>query len=111
MGYFDKFNTNKGISFMDGANKANLAIAEGKKVHISDFAFLKGDDGDFACLALEEFPNTFFFGNAIITAMLKDVDEDGMREELKAQPIVFTRHTSKKGREYMGFEFVATDAQ
>lgn len=105
MGYFDKFNTNKGISFMDGANKASLDIAEGKEVHISDFAFLKGDDGDFACIALAEFPNMFFFGNAIITAMLKDVEADGMREELKVQAIVFTKHTSKKGRVYMGFEF------
>lgn len=107
MGYFNQFNQNKGISFMDGRVKANLAIMADKPCHIDDFAFLKGDDGDYAVVSLMEAPTMFFFANSIITDMLHHVDDDNMRDELKSQTIVFSMHKSKKGRDYMGFEFQA----
>ena len=108
--YFKGLNNNKGIAFMDNATKVELKVTCGKPVHIDDFGFIKGESGDFACIHLAEYPNNFFFANAIITDMLKQVESDGMRDALKSQPIVFGMHTSKKGREYMGYEFVDADS-
>ena len=108
--YFQALNGNKGIVFMDGATKVDLKTIVGVPVHIDDFGFIQGESSEFACLHIAEYPAHFFFGNAIITDMLHTVDEDNMRDALKSQPIVFSMHTSKKGREYMGYEFVDPDS-
>lgn len=105
MGYFEQFNAGQGIPFMEGRDKANLADITGQPVHIIDHGFIKGEDGDFAVIALAEYPAVFFFGNAYITDVLKQVDEDGMQGALAEQSIVFSKKTSKRGREYMSFEF------
>lgn len=105
MSYFDQFNAGEGIPFMEGRDKAVLADVVGNPVHIEDFGFIRGEDGDYACLALKEYPTVFFFGNAYITAMLKKVDNDNMRGALREQNVVFELKTSKRGREYMSFKF------
>lgn len=108
-GYFKNLNSNKGLPFMDNATKLDMKNIVDVPVHIDDFGFIKGEQGDFACIHVVEYPAHFFFCNAIITDMLHSVADDGMREYLKDQPIVFSLRTSKKGREYMGYEFVDAD--
>lgn len=105
MGYFDKFNSGKGIPFMDGAEKGEMKDILGENVHIDDFGFIRNDEGDFAVIQLREYPNMFFFCNQVITDMLHEVDKDGMRGELPSQIIRFSSKTSKKGRDYFAFEF------
>ena len=108
MGYFDRFN-NKGIPFMDNRDKGSLKDVCGDVVHIDDFGFIAGDDGDYAVLALLEHPTEFYFANAVITDMLKQVEADNMKAELPKQPIKFEMTVSKKDREYMRFEFLTDD--
>lgn len=104
MGYFDKFN-NKGIPFMENRDKGDMHDLIGKTVHIEDFGFIRNDDGDYGVIVVAEDKDNFYFCNAVITDMLHQVDNDGMRDELVKQNIVFSMAMSKKGREYFKFEF------
>lgn len=106
MGYFDKF-VRKGIPFMEGREKGNLRDLVDKPLHIVDFGFINGKDGEFGVVQFAEDDKKFYFANGIITEMLMQVDDDGMREELAEQPIVFTMRMSKERKqEYMTFDFV-----
>lgn len=106
MGYFDKF-VRKGIPFMEGREKGNLRDMVDKPLHIVDFGFINGKDGEFGVVQFAEDDKKFYFANGIITEMLMQVDDDGMREELAEQPIVFTMRMSKERKqEYMTFDFV-----
>ncbi|MBO6231528.1 MAG: hypothetical protein J6O50_13290 [Ruminiclostridium sp.] len=104
MSYFDKFN-NKGIPFMENRDKGDMHDLIGKTVHIEDFGFIRNDEGDYGVIIVAEDKDNFYFCNAVITDMLHQVDNDGMRDELVKQNIVFSMATSKKGREYFKFEF------
>ena len=107
MSYFTQFNSsNRGIAFMDTCEKANVTDLFGRTVHITDFGFIKGEDGDYAAFTVAETPGLFYFGNAIITDMLKKVDADGKREELQFVAVRIEQRLSKKGRNYVGFEFL-----
>ena len=106
MGYFDKFKSN-GIPFMEGKEKGNLRDMHGKPVHIADFGFISGEDGEYAVMMFAEDSEHFYFGNSIITEMLHTIDVDEMRNELSQQPIVFNERTSKNGkRTYTYYDFV-----
>lgn len=104
MGYFDKFN-NGGIPFMEGRDKGNVSDILGDTVHIVDFGFINGDNGEYAVFLTAENDDIFYFGNQVITDMLKEVQRDGMETELAKQDIVFEERTSKKGRNYIAFRF------
>ena len=104
MSYFDKFN-NQGIPFMENRDKGDMHDLIGKTVHIEDFGFIRNDEGDYGVIIVAEDKDNFYFYNAVITDMLHQVDNDGMRDELVKQNIVFSMATSKKGREYFKFEF------
>lgn len=106
MGYFSKF-SRKGIPFMEGRDKGKLRDMTDRVLHIVDYGFIDGDHGRFAVIAFAEDEGKFYFGNSILTEMLEEVDEDGMREELAQEPVVLTMRMSKDGNEYMTFEFVA----
>lgn len=106
MSYWDKFEANKGIPFMDNRDKGELESILGEPVHIIDFGFIKNDEGgDYGVIALKEHDSEFYFVNQIITDMLHQVENDGMKDELANQVIKFTKQMSKKGREYYAFEF------
>lgn len=107
MAYWDKFSANKGIPFMEGADKGDLKEIAGEVVHIADFGFIRNDDGDYAVIKLKEHENTFYFCNQVITDMLHEVQNDGMKGELPEQAIKFDIKTSKRGRDYFAFEFVS----
>lgn len=102
--YFIKF-ANKGIPFMDGRTKGNISSLVGEILHIVDFGFINQEGSTYPVIAFAEHPTEFYFGGAVLNDILNQVDEDGMREELKAQPIVLKMVKSKRGRTYMGVEF------
>lgn len=105
MGYFDKFK-NAGIPFMEGREKGSLKDVHGQDLHIIDFGFINGEDGEYAVMMFAEDDAHFYFGNSIITSMLHTIDEDGMREELKEQPVQFEERTSRNGkRQYTTYRF------
>lgn len=105
MGYFDKFN-NAGIPFMEGREKGNLSDMLDKPLHIVEFGFINGEDGEYAVMAFAEDAERFYFGNSIITEMLHTVKDDGMCEELAEQAITFVKRTSRSGkRTYTAYVF------
>lgn len=107
MGYFASLNGNKGIPFMEGADKADINDILGLALHIADYGYITGDDGnEFAVICFAEYPGKFYFGNSIITDALKQVDKDGMKAQISLASVTFSKRTSKKGREYTAFEFV-----
>ena len=104
MGYFEKFN-NDGVPFMDGADKQEIASILGQQVHIEDFGFINGNNGEFGVIKLAEYPGKFFFVNAITTEMLRTVQADEKKSELANEPIVFEKRSSKNGRDYVSYTF------
>lgn len=102
--YFSKF-ANKGIPFMDGRTKGNIASLVGEILHIEDFGFINQEGSTYPVIAFKEHPTDFYFGGAVLNDILTQVDNDGMRDELKAQPLVLKMVKSKKGRTYMSVEF------
>lgn len=109
MSFFTNLNSGKGIAFMDNADKADLKDIATRLVHINDYGYIHGEGGDFAVIQLAETPGKFYFANSVITDMLKQVDAGDMKGELPNQGIVFKLRTSKKGRQYMSFEFVSDE--
>lgn len=103
--YFSKF-TNKGIPFMDGRTKGNISSLVGESLHIEDFGFISQEDSTYPVIAFKEYPSAFYFGGAVLNDILTQIDRDGMRAELKTQPVVLKMVTSKKGRTYMSVEFI-----
>nr|DAG34265.1 MAG TPA: hypothetical protein [Bacteriophage sp.] len=103
--YFAKF-TNKGIPFMDGRTKGNISSLVGEVLHIADFGFINQEDSTYPVIAFVEHPTEFYFGGAVLSDILIQVDRDGMREELKLQPITLKMVQSKRGRTYMSVEFI-----
>ena len=106
MGYFSGLNGNKGIPFMEGRTKKDLTDVVNRQLHIEDYGFIQGDENEFAVICFEELPEFFYFGNAIITEALHQVDADGMKPMISSATVIFSKRMSKKGREYMAFEFI-----
>ena len=109
MGYFDKFNKGKGIPFMDGRTKVDIPVNEG--LHLKDYGFIEGDDGPFAVMLFEEYPENFMFGNSIVTDDIKTIEKDMSSKEqalnlLAGVTMKFAKRTSKRGRDYMLVEFI-----
>lgn len=103
--YFKKFK--KSIDFMDGRDRAELAdLCTGEKYHIEDFAFLNGENGEYAVFTLKENKNLFYFGNSVVSDVLKQVEMDNMVEELRSVGVVFEKVVSKKKRAYIAIRFV-----
>lgn len=104
--YFEKF-VNKGIPFMDGRTKGNISSLVGEVLHIEDFGFINQEGSTYPVIAFAEHPDEFYFGGAVLNDILIQVDRDGMRDELKMQPIMLKMAQSKRGRTYMSVEFTA----
>lgn len=103
--YFKKFK--KSIDFMDGRDRAELAdLCTGEKYHIEEFAFLNGENGEYAVFIVKENDNLFYFGNSVVSEVLKQVETDNMSEELRSVGVVFEKFVSKKKREYIAIRFV-----
>ena len=109
--YFTDLNPSKGIPFMDGAEKGEKDEILGEWLHIEDFGFIEGENGEFAVLQIRERPGKFYFGNSIITEMLQKVSKDNMKKHLADNAVKFSMKTSEKGRDYMTFEFAKPESE
>lgn len=103
MGYFDKFR-NDGIPFMEGREKGNIHELLDEPLHIAEFGFIHGRNGDFAVIRVLE-SDKFYFANSIITKMLRTVQADGMENELAKKVIYFEEKVSKLNQTYITFRF------
>lgn len=103
--YFNKFK--RGVEFMEGREKIKLSdLCTREAMHIVDVAFLPGEMGDYAVFTIEEKPESFAFGNSVVTEILKQISDDGMLDELKNVGVVFSERSSKKNRNYICMDFV-----
>lgn len=105
MGYFAEITNNKGIEFMDDRNKQDISMLVGDYVHVEDFDFIHGKNGDYAVFIVKEWPNSFFFGNKVITSTFKRIEEDGMKDEMAEVPMLVVERVSKNGDMYRAIEF------
>lgn len=104
--YFQGLNSSRGIPFMEGSTKGSIDEILDARLHIFDYGFITSEDGgEFACVCFAEKQGRFYFMNSITSDMLKQVDADGMKDAISAVEIMFTRHTSKKGRDYVTYQF------
>lgn len=104
MGYFDKFK-NEGVPFMEGREKGNIHEIVDEPLHIMEFGFIHGNNGDFAVIRVAEVEDKFYFCNSIITELLQTVRDDGMESELAEQVVYFEERKSKNGQTYMTYRF------
>ena len=105
MGYFAKFAGNSGIEFMEGAEKKDIRDLVDMPIHIVDFGFIKGDNGEFAVLKIQESEGAFYFAPKVISDNLKEIAEDGMKGLLARTEVVIRMEHSKKGRDYFKLEY------
>lgn len=103
--YFSKFE-NKGIPFMDDRKKGSISSLVGEVLHIEDFGFINQEGSTYSVIAFKEHPTEFYFGGAVLNDILTQVNADGMRDELAAQPIMLKMITSKRSRAYMSVDFL-----
>lgn len=104
--YFQNLNNN-GIPFMEGRTKGSMNALINQTVHIDNFGFINGTDGEYAVFTVAEDPQNFYFGGVAITDTLRKIEKDNMSGELANQALRFIMKTGKTSkRNYVGFEFV-----
>lgn len=104
-GYFSRFD-NKGIPFMEGAEKGDIIELLGRYIEIApDYGFINGDSGRFAVFHLADDATRFYFAPSVITNILDEVDRDGKREEFIGTPLQIVKRVSRSGKSYYAIEF------
>jgi len=100
--------TNTGLPFMTGLEKAEIGM--GEIMHINNYGYLKGEEGDFVVFTTKEYPKNFFFGSSVLTGKMKELDialgEENMFKLLdNGIEVVFDKKKSKNKREYTNCVF------
>lgn len=99
-------NSGKGIEFMDKRTKGETEELLDQVVTIRDYAFITGQEGEYAVFIIDEDADKFYFGGKVITDNLKAFSEEE-HEELKEEglPTLFAERVSKNKRKYISVEF------
>lgn len=102
-----KLNEGNSIPFMEGRTKGDLAEIKDNILTISDFAFLKNEEGDYVVFIVKEIPDSFYFGGMVITDNLKAIENEGYKEEVQKEglPCKITARKSKSKKTYYAIEF------
>lgn len=99
--------TNSGLPFMEGLEKAEAPKTG--KFTLTDYGYLKGDDGDFICYTAVEIPGHFMFGSSVMTEKFKRLEEALDPNDLAALlqngiVVQFKEKVSKNKRRYVDCE-------
>lgn len=102
-----KLNEGNSIEFMSNRTKGELSEIIDVLLTITDFAFLKNDDGDYAVFIVKEIPDSFYFGGLVITENLKTLEDNGFKAEIQKDglPCKITARKSKNKKTYYAIEF------
>ena len=95
----------KGIPFMEGREKGDIRDLLDKEIHIADFGFIRGDNGEYSVFITKEDDKNFYCAGMAVTETLRIIKEDGKRHELPEQPCKLIEVTSKSKRKYITIEF------
>lgn len=100
-------NAGQGIEFMSDRTKGETDELIGRVVTIRDYAFINGDDGEYAVFIIDENDDKFYFGGMVLTNNLKELtDEEHQELKNDGLPALFKKQMNKKGkREYTSVEF------
>lgn len=98
-----KFNRyNSGVPFMQGREKHSIKELYGMQVSIDEHGYLNGKNGEFVVFTIQGDDTAFFFGNSVITELMKDIDGDGL--DIREAKITFEPKVSKNwGTEYTSY--------
>ena len=100
-------NSGNGIEFMENRTKGEVEELIDQTLTIRDYAFITGDDGEYAVFIVDEVEDKFYFGGMVVTEDLKQFTPEEHEEIRKdGLPTLFSKRTNKKGkREYTAIEF------
>lgn len=101
--FFNQFKATR-IEFMDNATRGSvkeIATSNNEPLNaftVRDYGFLMGENGEFAVFCLNEIDNVFYFGNAQITSVLRQIEDANMRDEFLSGDVkvYFVKGVSKK---------------
>lgn len=96
------------LPFMDGRDKGDAKELTGTVNTINNYGFLPNEDGEvYAVFTVKERSKTFYFGGAVLTDRLTQLDSEGYREAIETEglPILMTEKKSKNNRTYTNVEF------
>lgn len=101
------------LPFMDNRDKGSIDELMGQVCTLIDYGFLPNEDGEhYVAFITRERPNKFYFGGAVLTARMIELDGEGYRDAIVAEglPFVMTQATSKKTkRSYTNVVFYPED--
>lgn len=96
------------LPFMEGREKGETKDLVGTVNTITDYGFLPNDHGEmYAAFIVKEREKKFYFGGAVLTDQLGQLDQEGYRDAIIAEglPMLMTEKRSKNGRTYTNVEF------
>ena len=96
------------LPFMDGRDKGDAKELVGQVSTITDYGFLKDDNGrDYAVFITKERSKTFYFGGTVLTDQLQQLEAEGYHEDIVTEglPMLMTEKKSKNNRSYVNVEF------
>jgi len=96
------------LPFMDGKDKGDAKELVGTINTITDYGFLKDDDGkEYVVFIVKERKDKFYFGGTVLTDQLAQLEAEGYHDDIVAEglPILLTEKKSKNNRTYTNVEF------
>lgn len=101
--YFKKFdgNSNRELDFMQNGIKKSIREILGQTLQLDAYGIITGARGDYVAMHFRQYPENFYFGGEVIAEKIKEIDKDGMHEELKKENVAFELKFSKNGNEYI----------
>lgn len=97
------------LPFMEGREKGETKELLGQVSTITDYGFLPNENGEaYVCFIVKERAGKFYFGGAVLTDRLTQLEEEGYRDEIieHGLPMVMTEQKAKKSnRTYTAVEF------
>lgn len=87
-------------------------LCNGNTLTIDDYGFIKDHekDSEYVVITVKESPDLFYFGGAVLTENMLELDADGFGDEIrkKGLPVSFNKKMSKNKREYATVDFYPT---
>lgn len=97
------------LPFMNGREKGETKELLGQVSTINDYGFIPNENGEpYVVFTTKERSGKFYFGGAVLTARMLQLDEEGYRDEIEKDglPVLLTETKAKKSnRTYTGVQF------
>lgn len=96
------------LPFMDGREKGETKELVGTVNTITDYGFLKGDDGrEYVAFIVKERSKSFYFGGTVLTDQMQQLEAESYHDEIveSGLPMLMTEKKSKNNRSYINVEF------